>query len=249
MRLIKSYIAAEPLVQFTTPHQLKLNLTPRHYIDSEVLRHGDYEFEVTEALVGRLGDRDVFWDVGANIGLHSLYIAIQMPKVRVVAFDPNTDIVSRLRDNAHLNNVAIEIVQSGLWHSHGLLRLNDPNPVNPGMTGLESNADSTTRTQVLVPVLGGDDCIAHLGVPSPTVIKIDAEGAETSVLSGLRNAIDSGSVHTVVFEQREDADEGPRETLRSFGFQIAPIASEKGASHCNYIATRESNGTDIAPSI
>ena len=46
----------------------------------------------------------VFWDIGSNIGVFSLYAA-HVPGVRVVAFDPLADNFSTLNRNVTLNGL------------------------------------------------------------------------------------------------------------------------------------------------
>lgn len=62
-------------------------LLPFEYINSHVIREGFYESEVFEAALGAMPPDGVFWDVGANIGLHAVSMAYRLPNARVIAFE------------------------------------------------------------------------------------------------------------------------------------------------------------------
>lgn len=73
-------------------------LDPSDYIDSFIIKEGYYESEVFDALASRLqSSNDVVWDVGANIGIHSLTMAKLNPGLTVVCFEPNPCLVEVLR--------------------------------------------------------------------------------------------------------------------------------------------------------
>ena len=48
----------------------------------------DKEPEMLNWLDETLHDGDVFFDVGANVGIYSLYTALRNPKTKVYAFEP-----------------------------------------------------------------------------------------------------------------------------------------------------------------
>ena len=67
---------------------LKLELDPREKIDGAVIRHGYFDDDVIACLLGRVRPGDIFWDIGANIGLHSLTLKLLRPETDVVCFEP-----------------------------------------------------------------------------------------------------------------------------------------------------------------
>jgi FkbM family methyltransferase len=71
---------------------------------------------------------DVFVDVGANIGLHSLYVARRLRRLGgglVIAFEPAADCVARLRAAARRNGLAglVEIGEVALGNESGEVEL------------------------------------------------------------------------------------------------------------------------------
>src|SRR5206468_150350 len=63
------------------------------------------EPETIEWVRRRLGKGDVLFDVGANIGLYSLFAAKLEPSCRVVAFEPESNNFSSLCRNVLLNRL------------------------------------------------------------------------------------------------------------------------------------------------
>ncbi|MFJ9566965.1 amino acid adenylation domain-containing protein [Streptomyces fuscichromogenes] len=71
----------------------------------------------------RIGDGAVIVDVGANIGLFSLWAAGQADDVRVVAVEPNPDTLPYLKANLELNAVAADIVPMAVTDRSGTATL------------------------------------------------------------------------------------------------------------------------------
>ena len=47
----------------------------------------------------------IFWDIGANIGLYSLYAAIKHKNCEVISFEPSTSNLRILSRNIYINNL------------------------------------------------------------------------------------------------------------------------------------------------
>lgn len=64
------------------------------------------EPETVSWLKQHMRPHTVFWDVGANVGLFSLYAAALQPGCRILAFEPAAHNYASLCDNILLNNAA-----------------------------------------------------------------------------------------------------------------------------------------------
>jgi len=233
---------AEPLLETLTQHGVKVVLTPRHYVDTEIIRRGYYEIEVLEAVLEHLRPRDVFWDVGANIGLHSVTVKSLRPDSTVVAFEPNPEMVQRLLRMMRLNAIAFQVVQSALWNTSTLQGLTLLQPFNPGMTTLLPNGDNCSPI-CHISCHRADDLVKQNLVPQPNVIKLDVEGAESKVLEGLTETLQSRSVRAVIFEHTPSGTTDasiPFVRLPTLGFRVERLKSHHAAPHSNYIAVRDS---------
>ncbi|WP_171814664.1 FkbM family methyltransferase [Halopiger xanaduensis] len=165
------------------------------------------EEAVIDAIVSELRDDDVYWDVGANIGTHALLPAAAHPGARIIAVEPHHRNVAKLIRNKTLNESdSVTILPIALSDHTGTATLRGADD-RPGY-GSFSLGDDTEETVADVPVRPGDDVIAD-GVPKPSVVKIDVEGAEREVLDGLSETLAEGSIRTVFCEvhRHEGVDE------------------------------------------
>lgn len=51
-----------------------------------------------------VGEKIVFWDIGANIGLYSIYAAIKHPNIEIISFEPSVNNLRILSRNIYKNN-------------------------------------------------------------------------------------------------------------------------------------------------
>jgi FkbM family methyltransferase len=249
--LLGRFLHCEPLIVVEARGQIRLALSPRYYIDTEVIRTGYYEPEILETLLDRLREGDLFWDVGANFGLHSVAVAKLRPDCRVVAFEPNPAMVSRILINSELNGAGIAVVQGGIWESTSIVRFVNENEFNPGGAYLCAGGEqSRNRASLDILCHSGDYYTANLGIGTPDVIKIDTEGAEWKILHGLRSVLQQGSPHTIVYEERkEDAvnsHDSISQLLTLHGFTIEPIGEASLGEHANWVGKREPRRAEMS---
>jgi FkbM family methyltransferase len=158
------------------------------YREQEYLR-GNVEPEVQEAIRTYLKPGDCFFDVGAHVGLYSL-IASRVVGIDgcVVAFEPDPRNVQLLREHVirnGLSNVSIE--EAAVWRSDGEVLF-----LRGGSTPM---GKSSRRGAVIEPGAAPEsgDTISIQAVSldryaadgySPSLVKVDVEGAECEVLKG-----------------------------------------------------------------
>lgn len=138
-----------------------------------------------DALI-RLGQgKGVFFDIGANIGQHSLFLSQYAQEVH--AFEPLTSVGSRLSHHRRLNGIDhITLHEIGLSDSDGLLPFFAPTGSNQG-TGSFS-PESVGRGNApgaALQVRSGDSYFSENNLPPPLLIKIDVEGFEKKTLAGM----------------------------------------------------------------
>jgi FkbM family methyltransferase len=152
------------------------------YARHELLLLGD----VADALTGASGARPAFFDVGANVGNHSLFLAAR--GCPVVAFEPFAPVRERLLEKARLNpHLSIRVLAFGLADRDAVLSFTPPSGANVG-TG--SFGGEGAPASLALPVRRGDGAIAELGLPPIGILKIDVEGFEAEVLAGLRATLE-----------------------------------------------------------
>lgn len=168
-------------------------------------------------LVDCLRTDDILWDVGANIGTHTVFAGKKLIDGSVVSFEPYPPNVERLRTNVKINNLKnVHIVQSALGSSRGELHLNlEGEEAGHGGHSLTTDTHSNS---VLVDVLTGDSLTNKYGYPN--VLKIDVQGEELNVLKGLDDILQSECrlIFCEVHKSRGVKVSDIKECLTQYGF-------------------------------
>ncbi|MGO9449514.1 MAG: FkbM family methyltransferase [Candidatus Binataceae bacterium] len=129
-----------------------------------------------------------FYDLGANVGFHSMIAArlIGPSQGDVVSFEPVEENARQLRHNIELNGFRRVVVRqealADVDEEEGRFLISD----EPTFGMLASTGKEPTRCigSIKVKVRRLDDVVARNALPAPDVIKIDVEGAEVDVLRG-----------------------------------------------------------------
>ncbi|OYR83523.1 hypothetical protein DJ84_08020 [Halorubrum ezzemoulense] len=158
---------------------------------TEFMRFRDHDLVgerlIIKDLLTTLNSNDIFYDIGANVGTYSCFIAAELGPGKTVAFEPEPDNATHLKENLKLNDLDADVIQVALSDTDGTIDM--------ALTGDEAGegehaiaTDDNERT-LEVETAKGDTIIEERGLPKPTVVKIDVEGAELSVLRGLRKTL------------------------------------------------------------
>ena len=193
-------ISDEPHIWFRTGHgRLFWRATQSPSLDID-----------TNNWIAQFAENDVFYDVGANIGLYSI-MAAKFMKVHTFAVEIDLMNARMLYENISMNGCQEKIMvlpigldnkssQETLYlktisYGDALHNLRKPNPMVRDYRGF----------QVQVPVFRLDDVIKILSLPSPTKLKIDVDGVDLAVLEGASNAL--RTVTSSVIEYKPDSEE------------------------------------------
>lgn len=170
---------------------LKFQALRSAYTASAIARFFDDEPDCLEWIDTSFNSGDVLWDIGANIGLYSLY-ASQKTGVKIFSFEPSAFNFALLVEHVAMNkkDESINPLCIALSDTTGVFPLHMAN-LSVGRAG---NGLQEARTQEgafkavfkqSVPALRGDDAVALLGMPMPTHIKLDVDGIEGLILAGM----------------------------------------------------------------
>lgn len=157
----------------------------------------------------------VFFDVGANYGLHSLLFAMQ--GVKTVSFEPNPQCHDYLRQVAKMNHLSCDIQSLALGEKEDSVELLFPNgetwfgSVDPGVqSAIKKQFSSFSKIRIARTTL---DVFVENSGTVPDLIKIDTEGSELNVLGGARRVLTEHHP-AIVFECR--SADGYRADVHSF---------------------------------
>lgn len=112
----------------------------------------------------------VFLDVGANVGINSLYAKARRPDARVIAVEPEPSNFARLRRNC--GGAGVEVHQIAIADHQGTI----------GFAGTGTNAHIAATGEHQVPCDTLDSFTARRGVGEIDLLKIDVEGYTDVVL-------------------------------------------------------------------
>lgn len=230
----------------------------RFHVGNGRLRVWAERFEEIEPelldLIDGLPEGSVMYDLGASIGLFSLYAAIQRG-CRTVAFEAEAQNYATLELNHFLNRdrlasplVALNVALSdapglGAIHTrvygageHGKI-LDQAIAQDTKDAFAAAHVQSVLRQRL-------DDLVALCDLPPPDVLKIDVDGAEAAVLRGGQATLDAPSLRTVFIELSERSSTDEAAILESHGFRIAerfPVVRLSGGHYpdlYNYVFRR-----------
>ncbi len=234
-----------PTLTIRTRYGAVCTLNPGDYIDQIVLQDGYYESEIIEALRPYFHPEAVLWDIGANFGLHSLSAARIEPRLQIHAFEPNPVMFDRLAAHATGNRAEIRCWPVALGETDGRATLHINNRGNPGMTTVTPWSEATYDSHADVDLRRGDSLVQAGRVPPPTVIKLDVEGSEPAVLTGLGGLLQRDTLQAIVFESRADLLADPARCpaarqLVAAGFTLRPLDRAEASGHDlgNFLACR-----------
>jgi FkbM family methyltransferase len=151
-------------------------------IQCKQLQIGYYEFAELEQLRIDVGPCESVVDVGANIGNHSVFFINRMGCSDLIAIEPFKAAFAHLLANLSLNHSGLadfRLFFGALGATAGTASIVPPSRFNIGLTKLEIGEGS-------VHVSTGDEVV---GARRVDLIKIDVEGMELEVLSGLTRTI------------------------------------------------------------
>ena len=189
-----------------------------------------YEPEYLGQMLGALAPDDIFFDVGANIGLVALNAA---RRCRTVAFEPDPTICSRLRCNLQLNpSVPIDVRQVAISDSNGSVEL-----FTDGVDGTSPSLvhQRGERRTARVDAHALDTLLEGGTLPAPTVVKLDIEGAEILALRGATRLLNGADAPRLLFLEVHDS------FLPGFGSSAAEVmalVTNAGYRNVRYKAQR-----------
>jgi len=174
--------------------------------------------ELLAELIERTDDGDVFYDVGANVGVYTS--AVVSVGADVVAFEPNPKARGKLRSNIQANGFDATVLPFAVSDENGeatfyissypeVSSLFRPNATVSGGSVVEKKEVKTRTLDSLID-----------GLAEPDHIKIDVEGAGESVLRGSTRVLKDTNP-TVYFEPHGDEPNKPeKEIFEDAGYTV-----------------------------
>jgi FkbM family methyltransferase len=173
--------------QFTGTYGFVMDLDPIEWTQSDLLRDGSIE-SLTSALYGRLlHEGDVYVDIGAHIGYHTLLARRCIgPEGHVIAVEPQPYNCQKLLANWRANgfeNLALFIAAIG--EEDSTVRLHQQVATDSSRLSMCLEPVNDEARVFYVPLRRLDAILAEQGVEHVRLLKIDVEGYELEVINSL----------------------------------------------------------------
>jgi FkbM family methyltransferase len=200
------------------------------------LFHGK-EPEVRYFIDEYLKDDDVFFDIGANVGVFSIYAAMRKPGLSVYCFEPEVSNMYTLKENIIHNGLTdrVKINCMGISDKIGytLFHLSS---FEEGSAVHTESREKITTTDEGFPVVWSEgiisvtlDYICKQLQCIPNALKIDTDGNEPKILDGALNLLSNETLRCLIVEMSEE--EGKRihcqELLKAKGFCLEDHCFDK----------------------
>ncbi len=182
----------------------------------------DRQYQISD----QLNDRPhTILDLGANIGLGTLYLQCQFPEAAIACVEPDPRNLPLLRQTLDLNQISATVIEAAISATSGQLDLICDH--QPGYSHFKDLPTHLPINTVSVNVRTIPDVLSELGWTHIDLLKIDIEGAEEELLS--KNNDWLTQVGAIILEiHNNTTPEAIASYLKPYGFQITkqPIDSE-----------------------
>mgnify|MGYP001177126951 CR=1 FL=1 len=162
----------------------------------------------------------VFWDIGANIGLYSIYAAIKHNNIKVISFEPSTSNLRLLSRNISVNKLEDKVLINQMPLSdkeNQYQTMNEPEfSEGHSMNTFGKNLDFEGKTfspKNNYKIIGTsiNYLIKNNILDFPNYIKIDVDGIEHIILRGARDILSDIRLKSIALELNEEHQDQFRE--------------------------------------
>ncbi len=231
-RITRSYTIGDTpmLVEAGNPREL-----------SRIKAYVRKEPDTVEWISDHVRPGNVFYDIGANIGLYSILAVKRLARCgKVYSFEPESQNYASLNRNVYLNGLSDTITTLCVavsdacaidtFHVRGQLRAGEAIHQFRQATDDFGRPFSPVHQQGMFGITLDDLCYTY-DLDFPSHIKVDVDGHEHAVVDGARRVLRDPRLRTVLLEITEKPDE--RDQIRAMFAEF----QEAGFSASNKAAT------------
>ena len=161
----------------------------------------------------------VIFDIGANIGTITTWMANAFPLGKVYSFEPQRSVFQMLCGNVAINNLYNVYTHNlALGKENTFIEFEEPNYFEKNDFGtfslVEKVIDETTKEKIKVQVQTLDSFIEQHNIKVVSLLKIDVEGMDMDVLTGATQTIRMH--HPVIFIEHNDNRKSIIDNVKNF---------------------------------
>ena len=170
-----------------------------------------------------LKEKIIFWDVGANIGLYSLYAGIKHKNIDIVSFETSSSNLRVLSRNISLNKLQdkIKIFQIALTNKENkFLYMREPNFIEGGALNSFGETfdfegkDFTSKMSYKIFGTTINYLLKNNILKIPNYIKIDVDGIEHLILEGGSHFLNNSKIKSISVEINENFKDQYKNTMK-----------------------------------
>ena len=183
--------------KFYTPNEMALWRAETLYVKEPVTINWIKKFKKDK----------IFYDVGANVGMYSIFAAIYS-EVRVFSFEPESSNFQILNQNIHINSLSKQITAYpiGISNSLSLTKLYLSSWVQGGShSTVGEKLDHNLKEFNPIFEQGTlsvslDDLISQFQLPVPNYLKVDVDGIEYKIIESSKNILKNKNLESILIE-------------------------------------------------
>jgi FkbM family methyltransferase len=202
---------------------LRMELDPAEWTQMQLLKRNWLEPRTLDLYAKLLRPGDVFVDVGAHVGFHSL-VARRLvgPAGLVVAIEPQPYNAQKILANWRANDFAnLKLIIAAAGELDGWVELRDQPSTDRSLLTLRGNGAKDQAQHFEVPSTRLDSIFRRHEISGVKLLKLDVEGYENEVISGLGEQV--RDVENIVFEHLPAANCDIVTLLRQRSFDIRTV--------------------------
>jgi FkbM family methyltransferase len=197
--------------------------------------YGFFEANLANFFINLIKEGDVFLDVGAHVGYYSMLASHLVGKTtgQVHSFEPTPRTFNTLKENASSKN-NISVNNYAVLNKKTKIEFFDYGPKYSAFNSYKNRTGEemkflTVPEKVIAETISLDDYCKNKNI-KPTVIKIDAEGAEHLILLAMENILTNIkpviTIEVAGDEEWKDNCHKSIQTLNEFGYVGYEITTE-----------------------
>ncbi|MBL7086539.1 MAG: FkbM family methyltransferase [Candidatus Cloacimonetes bacterium] len=149
----------------------------------------------------------VFWDIGANVGIYSIYAGLD-PSLKVYAFEPAANNFNLITKNIKINKMderisALSIAfnaqtQFSIFYMSNLEAGSAHHSFGEPVNQFGEKLNYQFKQSMIA--FSIDDFISSFDIPFPNYIKIDVDGIEHQIISGAKKTLRNKQLFSILIE-------------------------------------------------
>jgi FkbM family methyltransferase len=179
----------------------------------------------TISWINNMKRNDIFWDIGANIGIYSIYAA-KVNNLKVISFEPIVSsyhtLIKNVKENELQKKVFVYPLALTNFNGDGYIFFESNHSGSAGHALLQNSKNNSKNFQTTLSIKP-DFFLENFNRSKPNHIKIDTDGNELSILKSMVKILKKNQLKSICVENQYDKMTKARENyminfLRKYKF-------------------------------